>query len=44
MLEHFLRHYPLRLLAGAEAVAGVMFIAIAVARSLMLMNDRVEEF
>lgn len=32
-----------RLLAGAEAVAGVMFIAIAVARSLMLMNDRDEE-
>ncbi|MBX9763544.1 MAG: potassium channel family protein, partial [Pseudomonadaceae bacterium] len=29
-----------RLLAGAEAVAGVMFIAIAVARSLMLINDR----
>ncbi|MFP6799495.1 MAG: potassium channel family protein [Pseudomonas sp.] len=29
-----------RLLAGAEAVAGVMFIAIAVARSLMLMSDR----
>lgn len=32
-----------RLLAGAEAVAGVMFIAIAVARSLMLMSDRGEE-
>ncbi|WP_397380464.1 ion channel [Pseudomonas sp.] len=29
-----------RLLAAAEAVAGVMFIAIAVARSLMLINDR----
>lgn len=28
-----------RLLAGAEAVAGVMFIAVAVARSLMLMSD-----
>jgi hypothetical protein len=32
-----------RLLAGAEAVAGVMFIAIAVARSLMLMNDSDED-
>lgn len=32
-----------RLLAGAEAVAGVMFIAIAVARSLMLMSDREED-
>ncbi|SFT48493.1 Ion channel [Pseudomonas marincola] len=28
-----------RLLAGAEAVVGVMFIAVAVARSLMLMSD-----
>ena len=32
-----------RLLAGAEAVAGVMFIAIAVARSLMLISDREED-
>ena len=29
-----------RLLSVSEAVAGVMFIAIAVARSLMLINDR----
>lgn len=28
-----------RLLAGAEGVTGVMFIAVAVARSLMLMSD-----
>jgi hypothetical protein len=32
-----------RLLAGAEAMAGVMFIAIAVARSLMLISDGEEE-
>lgn len=32
-----------RLLAGAEAMAGVMFIAIAVARSLMLISDREED-
>lgn len=30
---------PARLLAGAEAVVGVLFIALAVARSLALMQD-----
>lgn len=32
-----------RLLAGAEAIMGALFIALAVARGLSLMNDRREE-